>query len=169
VKAGARAAISPVIATVIIVAVAIAISIAVAGWILGLWSGFGQTESLKIYPDSYAAYTQTDTTVTGYLVLHIQNVGGSPAQIYKIEVANNVIDANSGNVVALLETEPAPEDLPGLTYGSLPVTINSGQEAYLVVMVDDVAFASGTAYTVTIYTETGNVYTTVVYGKGLIP
>ncbi|MEB3779426.1 MAG: DUF4352 domain-containing protein, partial [Desulfurococcales archaeon] len=48
-----RQGISPVIATVIIVAVAIAIAIAVAGWIMGLWGGFGKTESLKVFPDSY--------------------------------------------------------------------------------------------------------------------
>ncbi len=169
-----RIGISPVIATVIIVAVAIAISIAVAGWIMGLWGGFGQTESLKIFPDSYAADDGTD----GYIVLHLQNVGGSPAQIYKIEVAGYAITDQSGTVIYVDPTDPTapinPNDLPTLTpNNSLPYTINSGEEIYMVVKVIDpngnpVNFASGVAYTVTIYTAAGNVYTATVYGKGTV-
>lgn len=166
-----RKAISPVIATVIIVAVAIAISIAVAGWIMGLWSGFGQTESIKIFPDSYAV----DDGTNGYLVLHLQNVGGSPAQIYKIEVAGYTITDQDGNVIYVNTQDPTapidPNQAVSVTpNASLPYTIDPGEELYMVVVVTDpngaVKFASGVAYTVTIYTAAGNVYTATVYGKG---
>ncbi len=136
----ARRGISPVIATVIIVAVAIAISIAVAGWLMGLWGGFGQTESLKVFPDSYI------DVATGTLVLNVQNVGGSTARIYKIEVSGVEI--------------PAANVTP--TY---PITIEAGQKITITADVSGINPAAGVAYTVTIYTEAGNVYTGTVYGK----
>ncbi|MCE4599848.1 MAG: hypothetical protein F7C81_06600, partial [Desulfurococcales archaeon] len=96
-KKDARRGISPVIATVIIVAVAIAIAIAVAGWIMGLWGGFGQTESLKVFPDSYINATN-DT-----LILNVQNVGGSTAQIYKIEVSGEALSDAAANYPIVLD------------------------------------------------------------------
>ena len=138
-----RKGISPVIATVIIVAVAIAISIAVAGWLMGLWGGFGQTESLKVFPDSYINVT------SGELHLIVQNVGGSTARIYKIEISGTEIpDANI--------TQPA---------GGYPITIQAGQKIEIVANVQGINPQAGVAYTVTIYTEAGNVYTGTVYGK----
>ena len=128
----ARKGISPVIATVIIVAVAIAISIAVAGWIMGLWGGFGKTESLKIFPDSYG---QGNT-----LYLIVQNTGGSTAEIYKIIVSNQTV------------TSPTH-------------TIDPGELTTLTVTVSGFTFKAGVAYSVSIYTQAGNVYQTVVYGR----
>ena len=159
-----RRAISPVIATVIIVAVAIAISIAVAGWLMGLWGGFGQTESLKIFPDSYAAAVVNNDTTSNYLVLHVQNVGGSPAEIYKIEISGEEITSANTGVVDKLNQDPGQNNFPN-TFDDLPVTLNPGEEAWLVVKLAQTQVASGAAYTVTIYTEAGNVYTTTVYGK----
>ena len=139
---GARRGISPVIATVIIVAVAIAIAIAVAGWLMGLWGGFGQTEALRIYPDSYVDVGSKQ------LVLHVQNVGGSPAQIYKIEISGRQVPAD------------------------YPITLDPGETATLTLSLLDnttnttiVPLAAGTAYTITIYTAAGNVYTGTVYGR----
>jgi len=153
----ARKGISPVIATVIIVAVAIAISIAVAGWIMGLWGGFGQTESLKIFPDSKVDVAHTE------LVLHIQNVGGAPAQIYKIEV--------SGLAINLTEQANIIND-PNNVYDTNTKTIilDPGEEAEITLAIKDangnvLDAKAGVAYTVTIYTEAGNVYTTTVYGQ----
>ena len=147
----ARKGISPVIATVIIVAVAIAISIAVAGWLMGLWGGFGQTESLKTFPDSYV------DVANGQLVLHIQNVGGSPAQIYKIEISGVPADLTqataTGNGIQVDATNGIITIQPG-GEGTITVPLPAGVNA-----------AAGVAYTVTIYTEAGNVYTTTVYGK----
>ena len=147
----ARKGISPVIATVIIVAVAIAISIAVAGWLMGIWSGFGQTETLKIFPDSYVSVNDNK------LYLHIQNVGGSPAQIYKVEINGKAMDLTTATLVsgdATIDT----------TNGA--IILDSGAEA--VVSIDlpaGVNAASGVAYTITLYTEAGNTYTSTVYGK----
>ena len=152
-----RRAISPVIATVIIVAVAIAISIAVAGWLMGLWGGFGQTESLKIFPDSYI------DSANDQLILHIQNVGGSPAQIYKIEV--------SGNEIALTGTNIVNDPDGVFDANTNTIILNPGQEATITIAIADdngtiiLDAQAGVAYTVTIYTEAGNVYTSTVYGK----
>ena len=140
-----RSGISPVIATVIIVAVAIAISIAVASWLMGLWGGFGQTESLKIYPDSYV------DVANGQLVLHVQNVGGSPAEIYLIKISG--VDVPAQYPIVLQPGEEATLTLP------LTTTTDTGGTTAIVDL------AAGVAYTVTIYTEAGNVYTTTVYGR----
>ncbi len=154
-----RKGISPVIATVIIVAVAIAISIAVAGWIMGLWGGFGQTESLKIFPDSYINSTDNKT----YIV--IQNVGGSPAQIYRVDVGQATF--GNGNNDFIVDEEPL--DYNTAITGATPtstVTIEPGKKVAIIIdLTGEVSVASGVAYTVTIYTESGNVYTAVVYGK----
>ena len=146
-----RKGISPVIATVIIVAVAIAISIAVAGWIMGLWGGFGQTESLKIFPDSYANAT-SDT-----FYIHVQNTGGGTAQIYMISIGDTEfttfdLDTNLDKTA----------DQTGLS----SIQIEPGEEVIIIVNASgSIDVAGGVAYTVTIYTESGNVYQTPVYGK----
>lgn len=145
-----RRGISPVIATVIIVAVAIAISIAVAGWLFGVFGGVSKTESLKIFPDSYIDVTNKQ------LVLHVQNVGGSPAQIYKIEVSGSEITT---------ATVTTSSQGAATTTTSLPVIIKPGEDVYLKVPLSGITAASGVAYSVTIYTEAGNVYTATVYGK----
>ncbi|MMZ70528.1 hypothetical protein D1872_335910 [compost metagenome] len=71
----------------------------------------------------------------------MQNVGGSPAQIYKIEVSGKEIDK--------------------------VYTINPGEDTKIEVPLSSTSLnlASGVAYSVTIYTEAGNVYTATVYGK----
>ncbi len=146
-----RKGISPVIATVIIVAVAIAISIAVAGWLMGLWGGFGQTEALKVFPDSYAD-AQNDQF---YII--VQNTGGSPAQIYKIDISGKTFT-----------TFAVDTDLDGTADQSnvTVVTVNPGSKVAIIIdATGKIDVASGVAYTVTIYTEAGNVYTGTVYGK----
>ena len=144
-----RKGISPVIATVIIVAVAIAISIAVAGWLMGLWGGFGQTESLKVFPDSYVDVNNKQ------LVLDIQNVGGAPAQIYKIEISGTPVDLTQANVTGT-----------GINITNGIITIQPGARGTITVpLPTNVNAAAGVAYTVTIYTQAGNVYTSTVYGK----
>ncbi|MCE4625513.1 MAG: DUF4352 domain-containing protein [Desulfurococcales archaeon] len=146
-----RKGISPVIATVIIVAVAIAISIAVAGWLMGLWGGFGKTESLKIFPDSYV------DVANGALVLHIQNVGGSPAQIYKIEVGGAAVDLTTATATG---TGINVDTTKGI------ITIDPGAEGTITVSLPTgVNAAAGVAYQISIYTQAGNVYTATVYGK----
>ena len=147
----ARRGISPVIATVIIVAVAIAISIAVAGWLMGLWGGFGQTEALKVFPDSYA-----NATADSFYII-VQNTGGSPAQIYKIEI--------SGNSFTTFDVDTNLDGTADQT-GVNVVTVDPGTKLAIIVNAGGtIDVASGVAYTVTIYTEAGNVYTGTVYGK----
>ena len=107
----ARRGISPVIATVIIVA--IAISIAVASWILGLWSGFGSYESLKILPTSHMNST--------HIVIDVYNPGSKPAKITTAEINGSTITINEaiqpGETKTI--TKPLPSGFtpqPGVSY-----------------------------------------------------
>ena len=144
-----RRGISPVIATVIIVAVAIAISIAVAGWLMGLWGGFGQTEALKVLPDSYV------DVANGQLVLHVKNEGGSKAEIYKIEISGNEVNLANATVTGT-----------GASASGGKIYLDPGADATITVALPTgMTATAGTAYTVTIYTAAGNVYTGTVYGK----
>jgi flagellin-like protein len=144
-----RRGISPVIATVIIVAVAIAISIAVAGWLMGLWSGFGKTEALKVMPDSYA------DSSNGQLTLHIQNVGGSKAEIYKIELSGENVDistcSSSGTGITVNTTTKI-------------ITVDPGADGTITCNAP-ITVSAGVAYSLSIYTKAGNVYTATVYGR----
>jgi len=97
-----RKGISPVIATVIIVAVAIAISLAVASWVLGLWSGFGEYEAVKVLPSSYMNTT--------HIVLDLYNPGPKPAIIQSIEVNSSMITVSE--VVEPGEYKTIVESLP---------------------------------------------------------
>ncbi len=128
-----RRGISPVIATVIIVAVAIAIAIAVAGWLMGLWSTFGTTESLKVMPNSTLEVTSTSNGTVATLTLVVKNTGSKPAKIMEIEIV-------------------------GVSTNTTSVTVNPGKIA--VITVSGIKGVSpGAQYAVRIYTESGNVYT----------
>ncbi|MEB2836244.1 MAG: DUF4352 domain-containing protein [Desulfurococcales archaeon] len=127
-----RKGISPVIATVIIVAVAIAISIAVAGWLMGLWRGFGAVEQLTVMPDSSLIVSNGTST----LVLHIKNTGSKAAVIEKVVVSG----------------------LGTFTYsGGDSTTINQGADSTLTYTAA-VAAVPGTQYLVQVYTSSGAVY-----------
>ncbi len=106
-----RRGISPVIATVIIVAVAIAISIAVASWLLGLWSGFGSYESLKILPTSHLNET--------HVILDVYNPGSKVARVTMIEVNGSRIPVSQaiqpGETKTIIKPLPFTPK-PGIAY-----------------------------------------------------
>jgi len=74
-----RKAISPVIAEVILVAVAIAIAIAVAGWLFGLWGGFG-SGSPQIQISTVTVYSN------GTVLFYITNQGAGADTLLQIDV-----------------------------------------------------------------------------------
>ncbi len=94
-----RRGISPVLATVIIIAVTLVIAIGVIGWIMGIWRGFGTTESLQPYPDSYI----TGTT----LYLHLKNTGTATAVIYKVEIVGLDTISSSPSITSLTPGQEA--------------------------------------------------------------
>lgn len=138
VKMKARVGISPILATVIIIAVTLVIAIGVIGWIMGIWGGFGSTESLQIYPDSYIAEKNGKTV----LYLHVKNTGTATASIYKVEVMGVATNSTSPEI-----TSVTPGEEKTLT---IVVTTATGQ------------ITSGATYQVKIYTNAGNVFSAVV-------
>jgi len=74
-----RKGISPVIAEVILVAVAIAIAIAVAGWLFGIWGGFG-SGSPQIQISSATVYTN------GSVIFYINNQGAGSDTLLQIDI-----------------------------------------------------------------------------------
>jgi len=110
-------------------------------------------ESLKILPYSYVDATN------GTLVLVIQNVGYAPAYIYKVELNGVELDLTKAS---------SPDAGNGVTIDTTngKIIIQPGVKTTIYIPVgDNVNLAAGVQYSVTIYTEAGNVYTTVVYGK----
>ncbi len=147
-----RKGISPILATVIIIAVTLVIAIGVIGWIMGIWGGFGSTESLQIYPDSHI------NTTANNLVLHIKNTGTASATFQKIEIlGGDVIDTSSSNAIAYQPLGGTNSTVNGLS----KVTIGAGEEGYLYIALSR-TYTSGATYQVKIYTGAGNVYSAVV-------
>jgi len=99
-------------------------------------------ESLKIVPDSYVDATN------GTLVLIVQNIGDWPAKIVKIEVNG----------------AEAPAEAVNPPY---PIVLNPKETTTILVDLEAIGIEvkAGVQYSVAVYTEFGNVYTTIVYGK----
>ena len=101
-KTKQKKGISPVIATIIIVAVAIAISIAVASWLMGLWTGFTATESLKVVSATAYSEPRSGSVAAGFpegseavkkgcnvtIWVKIRNDGSAAAEIDSVYVNN---------------------------------------------------------------------------------
>jgi flagellin-like protein len=137
-------AISPILATVILIAVTLVIAIGVIGWIMGIWGGFGATETIQVFPDS---------SISGStLTLHIKNTGTASAVIYKIEVVG---------LTTLTETVTA--DSSTVTLSSPGLTVSPGSEATITASVSNAV--AGATYQVKIYTKAGNVYSATVQAK----
>jgi flagellin-like protein len=134
-------AISPILATVILIAVTLVIAIGVIGWIMGIWSTFGATETIQVFPDS---------SISGStLTLHIKNTGTASAVIYKIEVV--------GLGTASITT------VTGGTKTDTEVTVGPGGEATIIATISNAV--AGATYQVKIYTRAGNVYSATVQAK----
>jgi flagellin-like protein len=142
--------IEPIIAVVILVAVTLVIAIGVIGWIMGWWGTMGATESLQLYPDSYAKQNVNNSVV----VLHIKNTGSASAVIYKVELigVGTATSVSTGSVTGSI--------IPSGT----EVTINPGAEGYIEFTISGTV-TPGTNYQVKVYTRAGNVYTWTVQAK----
>ncbi len=147
-----RKGISPVIATVIIVAVAIAISIAVAGWLMGLWGGFGQTESLKVMPTS----TLEKSNSNWILTVNIRNTGSKDSVVTKIELVG------VGSSSTMTVTPPGSTTTATVT----EYTIKQGESATITINFTGVNITPGTQYLVKVYTADGNVFQGYVTAQG---
>jgi len=140
--------IEPIIATIIIVAVTLVIAIAVIGWIMGWWGALtGGQESLQIMPDSILDASQKS------VALHVKNVGGAAAVIYKVEVSGTGCTATG---TAGLSTGA------GLTSTTTDgIVVSPGADGTFTASFDQqqqCSLTPGATYNVKIYTKAGNVY-----------
>jgi len=140
--------IEPIIAVVILIAVTLVIAIGVIGWIMGWWGTLGATEILQIYPDSKIIIANNT-----YLELHIQNKGTADSAINKIEVAGKTLTKFNN-------TSPDCPDI--VTAANNRLIIKPGTDVTIYIQLTNVNATPGVAYSLTIYTTTGNKFSSVV-------
>jgi hypothetical protein len=119
---------------------------------MGWWGTMGATESLQLYPDSYAKQIGGNAVV----VLHIKNTGSASAVIYKVELIGVGTPSSAAVSTTLAGTI--------ITSGT-EVTINPGAEGYIEFTIANESVTPGTNYQVKVYTRAGNVYTWTVQAK----
>jgi len=147
--------IEPIIATIIIVAVTLVIAIAVIGWIMGWWGALtGGQESLYIYADSKIIADTNNKNIN--MSLHIANRGGASASIYKIEVANCIIEGGDINP-SLIKYKTMSGSINVDTTNNL-IVLSPGFEGYVYIPKGTCSLVPGTTYSVKIYTRAGNQY-----------
>jgi len=148
-----RKAISPILATVILIAVTLVIAIGVIGWIMGVWGSIGgPTESLVVTGGGTAI-----GKIGGWLnfTLTINNKGTAPATLSRIEVVGLGSTSDKCNISASKENQ---QKCSGCT-------IPAGKTAFINASVSASASFTcvvGTTYNVNVYTQAGNVYSTVI-------
>jgi len=127
--------IEPVIAAVILIAIAVVVAIAVIGWIMGLWGAVTT-------PREQLSVTGVSFTTDGTLTLIITNSGGTTAKITSVSI-NGPGCTTTGTA--------SPDQIP------------SGQSKTVDVTPTETCNPiPGVMYSVTVYTETGGAYPTVV-------
>jgi len=146
-----RKAISPILATVILIAVTLVIAIGVIGWIMGVWGSLGgPSESLVVTGGG----TATGTTGSLTFTVTIVNKGSGSAKLSRIEVSGigsvgsneNVKDDGTQKQLQQVEIKPGESHTVEVTLGNL------GSFTCVV----------GATYNVNVYTQAGNVYSTVI-------
>ncbi|MCX8198410.1 MAG: hypothetical protein N3E36_00005 [Sulfolobales archaeon] len=128
--------IEPVIAAVILIAIAVVVAIAVIGWIMGLW-GAVTTPREQL---SVTGVSLTTTSGAVQLKLIVVNSGGAAAKVIRVSI-------NGPGCVAIAEEE---------------TTIDPGKSEDVTVTFENCNPVSGSMYSVTVYTEAGGAYPTVV-------
>ncbi|MEM1644055.1 MAG: hypothetical protein QXV30_01745 [Desulfurococcaceae archaeon] len=126
--------IEPVIAAVILIAIAVVVAIAVIGWIMGLWGAVTA-------PREQLSVTGVSLTTDGTLTLIVTNSGGVAAKIASVSINGPNCVAVATNINPLTINVGASET----------VTVNTGCSP-----------TAGAMYSVTVYTEAGGAYPTVV-------
>lgn len=159
-----RQGISPILASVIIIAVTIVIAIGVIGWVMGLWSGFGSTESLQIYPDSWLRYNPSKHKVRVFL--HVKNTGTIPIVITKVEIAGKGECVKSDKEWTL----PPGAEAYLKNNGQLgdPSGVTSSTSGLGLLLFDGCDIDVSTNYQIKVYTDSGNVYMGVLRLESII-
>jgi len=158
-----RKAISPILATVILIAVTLVIAIGVIGWIMGIWGSLGGPSESLVVTGGGTAVVREDTYVLRFN-LTIVNRGSAIATLSRIEVPG-VGSVSTG------ATSGSDSSGVGCNYTSSKwvscsdVKIEPGKSALINVSISvpgTFTCVGGATYNVNVYTQAGNVYTTVV-------
>ena len=145
-----RAGISNVIATIILIAVAIALAVAVAIWAFGLFRGNAHASTLS----SISQYLYV-TSGGNYLVLYVQNPGGTTQNIVSVTLEGNACTYTGASNSLPSNPASASPTVPGVTTSGNFVAVASGTLAYLVFTCTG-SYSPGISYTGTIYLATGS-------------
>lgn len=131
--------ISPILATVILIAVTLIIAIAVIGWIMGVWGSMGGPSESLVVTGSSATCSGSDLEFE----VSITNKGTADAVISRVEVLGF---GSSSTSVAVSKGSATSQ--------TFTVSGTSGNSCDNLVV--------GGTYQVNIYTQAGNVYSTMV-------
>jgi len=150
-----RKAISPILATVILIAVTLVIAIGVIGWIMGIWGSLGgPSESLVVTGGG----TGVGKDGKLYFSLTIVNKGSGTAKLSRIEVSgigSTTTYCGSGvTEVDQCSSLTTPLDQVEIPPGRSDTILTAVGQGYTCV--------AGATYNVNVYTQAGNVYSTVI-------
>ncbi len=159
-----KRAVSPVIATVILVAVAITVAVAVAYWmggIAGMYTKFEKVEIQSAYaPLNTTASSDYSSSNGGWnITLCLKNTGSAEATLINAYVNNKPIDTYSPPITWYYTDDEHP------TLTSIPedgVSIGSGEEITIYLLVDRTLFSSGTTLNVKLHSAGGMDYIKLV-------
>jgi len=142
-----RKAISPILATVILIAVTLVIAIGVIGWIMGVWGSIGGPSESLVVTGGGTAIGRTNSLRFN---LTINNKGTAPATLSRIEV----VGLGSTSTACNYTTTWVP---------CSQCTIPAGKTAFINASISaSFTCVVGTTYNVNVYTQAGNVYSTVI-------
>lgn len=150
-----KRAVSPVIATVILVAVAITVAVAVAYWMGGIAGMYTKFEKVEIQ----SAYAPLNSA-GGYwnITLVLKNTGSAEATLINAYVNNRPIDAYTPVIYWCYSSD----DEPYTNVTSAGVTIGSGEQITVYLIVPDDHFSSGTTLNIKLHSAGGMDYIKLV-------
>ncbi len=149
-----KRAVSPVIATVILVAVAITVAVAVAYWMGGIAGMYTKFEKVEIQ----SAYAPKNADGDWNITLVLKNTGSANATLINAYVNNKPIDYYSPAITWYYST--ATQNYTAVPSSGL--TIGSGQQVTVYLIVDSTLFSSGTTLNVKLHSAGGMDYVKLV-------
>ena len=152
-----KRAVSPVIATVILVAVAITVAVAVAYWMGGIAGMYTKFEKVEIQ----SAYAPLNST-GGYwnITLVLKNTGSADSTLINAYVNNRPIDDYDPEIYWCYSS--VSDDVFNENVTSAGVTIGSGEQVTVYLIVPDDHFSSGTTLNVKLHSAGGMDYIKLV-------
>lgn len=142
-----RVAESNILATVVLIAVTLVLAVTVVGWVIGIWGTTGGPSESLVVTGTGAECITTQKVLS--VRLNVNNKGTADAVITKA----HILDVGAATLY----------EYNGQQVSSTTVTVGKGESGTLVVRAPySEACPFEVSYQVNLYTEAGNVYTTMV-------